>query len=596
MTGKPRKVSKAAYGRALVILGLTMLVAGVSLGPASANRINKAKASSTATGIAEPYLTPAGALNEDCAEGTVRPRLKTLFTPFEPTPAGAYFENEFSPDTVVDKSNPGDMPAPIQNFEGGNNVCPCFPPDTNGDVGPNHYMQWNNVQFRIWNKTGTPLVGPIDGNELFQPGTPCGDNNDGDPIILYDSYSGRWNGSQFAAPNGTSTGPFYQCIAISTTSDPTGTWCSYNFQVHATKFNDYPKMAVWPAQNAYMMTAPQFPTAGGNGGQGLWGFERTPMLACQPARMVYQDMFTVDPNLPRILAADADGATPPPAGAPAPIVGMNFDGSGNPARPAPGLQRDHQLGASDADDRGRQGRRPPGRTVRLEPLQLHPPVHPAAGHGLRSWTRCPTASCTGSSTGTSGPGSPWSSTTRSTWMEHDHAGVRWYELQKQAAVWTIQQQGTYAPDALHRWMGSVAQDKSGDIAVGYSVSAAAVHVPGHSLRRPSQHGSAGHACPGRGDADQRLRLADGHQEPLGRLLDDGGRPRRRLHLLVHDRVLPNDEPDRLADADRLVQVPGVRPRSGPAASASAASSAASATTTAARAPEQRLRQRSRHLG
>ncbi len=245
MTRKPRKVSKAVYGRALVILGLAMLVAGVSLGPASANQNNKAKASSTATGIAEPYLTQPVRTMKTAQRA---PNPKTLFTPFEGIPAGAFFENEFSPDTVVDKSNPGDMPAPLQNFEGGNNVCPCFPPDTNGDVGPNHYMQWNNVQFRIWSKTGTPLVGPIDGNMLFQPGTPCGDNNDGDPVILYDSFAGRWNGSQFAAPNGTGTGPFYQCIAISMTNDPTGTWCSYNFQVHATKFNDYPKMAVWPGR------------------------------------------------------------------------------------------------------------------------------------------------------------------------------------------------------------------------------------------------------------------------------------------------------------------------------------------------------------
>ena len=155
MTRKPLKVSKAAYVRALVILGLTMLVAGVSLAPASANRINKAKASGTATGYAEPYLTqPLRSMKSE----QIVPfglGLKTLFTPNEPTPAGAFFEHEYSPDTVVDKSNGGDMPAPIQNFEGGNNICPCFPPDTEGDVGPNHYMQWNNVQFRIWNKTGT---------------------------------------------------------------------------------------------------------------------------------------------------------------------------------------------------------------------------------------------------------------------------------------------------------------------------------------------------------------------------------------------------------------------------------------------------------
>ena len=98
---------------------------------------------------------------------------------------------------------------------------------------------------------------------------------------------------------------------------------------------------------------------------------------------------------------------------------------------------------------------------------------------------------------------------------NDHAGVRWYELQKQAAVWTIQQQGTYAPDALHRWMGSVAQDKSGDIAVGYSVSAAAGTYPGIRYAGRLNTDPPGTLAQGEGDADQRLRLADGHQAAAG---------------------------------------------------------------------------------
>ena len=198
LTRKPRKVSKAAHGRALVILGLAMLVVGVSLAPASANSNSKARASGLISGSAEPYLTqPMRTMKSVRAT----PPARSALTPFEASPAGAFFEQSFMRDTVVDKSNPGDMPAPIQNFEGGNNICPCFPPDTNGDVGPNHYMQWNNVQWRVWSKTGTPLLGPLPGNSFFQPGTVCGDNNDGDPIIIYDSYSGRWNGSQFALPN-----------------------------------------------------------------------------------------------------------------------------------------------------------------------------------------------------------------------------------------------------------------------------------------------------------------------------------------------------------------------------------------------------------
>src|SRR5262249_18152152 len=57
----------------------------------------------------------------------------------------------------------------------------------------------------------------------------------------------------------------------------------------------------------------------------------------------------------------------------------------------------------------------------------------------------------------------------------DHAGVCWYELRKAGAnPWSIYQQGTYAPDANHRWMGSAAMDAEGDLAIGYSVSSSSV--------------------------------------------------------------------------------------------------------------------------
>ena len=92
------------------------------------------------------------------------------------------------------------------------------------------------------------------GNALWagNPNAPvCAANNDGDPIVLYDQYAGRWFASQFAFPN-FPNGPFYQCVAVSTTNDPSGTWNGYEYLVSATKLNDYPKFGVWPAQNAYM--------------------------------------------------------------------------------------------------------------------------------------------------------------------------------------------------------------------------------------------------------------------------------------------------------------------------------------------------------
>ena len=52
----------------------------------------------------------------------------------------------------------------------------------------------------------------------------------------------------------------------------------------------------------------------------------------------------------------------------------------------------------------------------------------------------------------------------------DHVGIRWYGLRKTTGNWYIHQQGTYAPDENSRFMGSIAINKDGDIAIGYSVS------------------------------------------------------------------------------------------------------------------------------
>ena len=109
------------------------------------------------------------------------------------------------------------MPSPIQNFDGITNLCGCYPPDTNGDVGPNHYMEWVNVHYAIYSKTGTQIVAPTPGNTLFTGTSFCGSHNNGDPIVLYDQFAGRWMASQFAF-NSSSQGPFYQCIAVSDTT------------------------------------------------------------------------------------------------------------------------------------------------------------------------------------------------------------------------------------------------------------------------------------------------------------------------------------------------------------------------------------------
>lgn len=158
------------------------------------------------------------------------------------------------PDSALQKVfAPLAMPTPIQSFDGQPNLYGVFPPDTNGDVGRNHYIQIVNSGFQIFNKTGASLYGPANTNTIFSGfGGLCETTNDGDPIVLYDLMADRWLVSQFAGvfiSNDT-----HQCYAISTSSDPLGSWYRYDFHISPTAnaFQDYPKIAVWP--DAYYQT------------------------------------------------------------------------------------------------------------------------------------------------------------------------------------------------------------------------------------------------------------------------------------------------------------------------------------------------------
>jgi hypothetical protein len=172
--------------------------------------------------------------------------------------------------------------SPLVSFEGlnsgNNNTVFGFqvsPPDTVGDVGPNHYVQMVNLTFRVFDKAGNPLTAPLAVSSIFAPfGAPCGARDDGDPIVLYDPLD-RWMLSQFC----TVADPFnHQVIAISQTPDPSGPYYLYDFRMPNNKFNDYPKFGVWT--DAYYMTDNQFNQAGTAFlGAGAFAFDRARMLA-----------------------------------------------------------------------------------------------------------------------------------------------------------------------------------------------------------------------------------------------------------------------------------------------------------------------------
>ena len=242
----------------------------------------------------------------------------------------------FSRDPIVQLwHGSGLMPSPIANFEGIPNVNGVLPPDTQGDVGPDHYVQWVNLAFAVYNKTGTKIYPAApgtyaNGNTLWSGfGGACETSNDGDPITLFDRQAGRWLMTQFALPNYPNS-PFYECFAISTTGDPTGTWYRYEWVSPSNKMNDYPKFGIWP--DGYYMTVNQFASGTGSwAGAGVAVFNRDQMLAGLPAQSVYFDLFGVDPNLGGMLPSDSDGATPPPAGSPNFFLMFDDDGWGYPA-------------------------------------------------------------------------------------------------------------------------------------------------------------------------------------------------------------------------------------------------------------------------
>jgi hypothetical protein len=364
-----------------------------------------------------------------------------------------------APDPVVQRvMGPLAMPTPIITFEGINiteGCGGCLPPDTNGEVGPNHYVQMVNSAFRIWNKSGTPLTAAMAISTLWTGfGGPCETRNDGDPIVMYDQLADRWLLSQF-----TAEAPYNECIAVSTTNDPTGTYHRYAFLISATDFPDYPHFGVWP--DGYYMSAVQFNNGSTYAGPRPYVFNRTNML--QGLAATFQTTANaLGGAVPLVLPADLDGSTQPPAGAP-----NYFLGFGSPM-PLFEFHVDWAV---------------PGNTTWTNVTNVT---------NAPFTQLCPsTSSCVpqpGTAVGLDGLADRGMfrlayrnfGTHRSLVGNFSvdvgggQAGVRWYEVRNPGAGATLFQEGSYAPDATSRWMASVAMDRDGNLAVGYSASSSSV--------------------------------------------------------------------------------------------------------------------------
>src|SRR3569833_846750 len=346
------------------------------------------------------------------------------------------------------------------------------PPDANGAVGPNYYVQVVSSQIEIWNKAGGVVMAARNTSALWtgyvgtNAGNKCATQNDGDAVVLYDQIADRWVVTQFSLPSGnTIGGPSFQCVAVSKTGDPTGAYWLYDFKYSAT-VNELPRVSVWPdayyaSFNLYNLST----TTQTYLGPDLCAFDRAAMLHGRPASQIcFAQCATYFADLP----VNFDGVVPPPRGTPGFFVGLGFDAAGNTNNTLVmwKLHADFAAPASSTIT---------GPTA----ISVDPFTAICAGVATDNCVPQNTIQLSGAS---NVPGFRLTyrnfGTYESVLFSHSvkagtTGGIRWYEIRSPNATPTVAQQGTYAPaDTTWRWMPSMAQDEARDIALGFSLASA----------------------------------------------------------------------------------------------------------------------------
>jgi subtilisin-like proprotein convertase family protein len=351
------------------------------------------------------------------------------------------------------------IPSPTTTFEGMGSGLAGFtvqsaPPDTDGDIGPNHYVQIVNSSVTVFDRTGGKLLGPITTKTLFNGFSgACANTNDGDGVVRYDRMADRWVISQFSVNGGN--GPFFQCIAVSTSPDPTGSF--FRFQFTFDGFNDYPKMGLWP--DGYYFTYNMFPNNQFAGAR-VCVVDRAKALT--GASATTQQCFNTTADIGGLLASDLDGATLPPAGSPNFLVALDTNTTlayfklhidfATPANSTFSAKQSITVASFTPLCNGGTCVVQPGTTVRLDSL-----ADRAMNRFAYRRFSDHEALLVSHSVAAGGGG-----------------GVRFYELRNPLNP-TVFQQGTFAPDAAFRWMPSLAFDQAGDIGVGYSISSSGIN-------------------------------------------------------------------------------------------------------------------------
>lgn len=338
------------------------------------------------------------------------------------------------------------------------------PPDPTGAAGINHYVQIvNATRMKIFDKSGNAIGTVIDVARIWNPQI----TNGGDPIVLYDKYADRWVISQLSA---TIDSLFY--IAVSTSGDPAGTYYCYTFS--STYFPDYPKYSIWA--DGYYMTCNYL---GPDNSDKLFCFERDQMILGNPAARYVTTFY--DPGVTSgfylAMPGDADGQLPP-FGSPLPIVSFydnGWDGGADSIK----------IWNVSVDWSGATPTASVTATPSLLPAEFDASYDP-------DWNDIPqpgTASMLDGMGGIVQYRAQWRMWTGYNTMllcipvrlslSPPVRAIRWMELRQDqsSGLWSIYQESTFAPDDYCRWMGSMAMDDEGNIALCYAKSGPTSLVP-----------------------------------------------------------------------------------------------------------------------
>jgi PKD repeat protein len=373
------------------------------------------------------------------------------------------------PDAVLQLSEGAGATAVGAGFDGASNNDNgaafgflIAPPDTNGEVGTNHFVQMINLLTTIYFKDGSVAEASFPSSAFWSGiGGNCQAYNQGDPIVLYDDQADRWVVSQFAFPDNLNS--FSQCVAVSQTPDPTGAYHRYEFSFDNIGFNDYPKHGI--VDNSITMIANLFRKRGPRftfNGTYLGVMDKAAMYTGAPASLLG---FNIGTGEFGFVAGDLDGPGSSPAlfatamstGGAFDIWKIDVDWSTENASVSQIASIPITPYDADFCSASREACIPqPGGGPSLEALADRL-MHRLQIRDFGSYRTMIASHAVDVGSG--------------------RAGVRWYEMREQTGTWFLYQEGTYGPnDGENRWMPSAAMNAAGDIGIGYLLSSTNTHV------------------------------------------------------------------------------------------------------------------------